>query len=113
LNDQDKTFEKQWKNFSLAASRRALTPLNQGASAIFYFDAFGDYEERAKRLCYYGLFTSGSHVYSPEKSYYATRQLYHFVRPGSRRIAATDRSHGTDPYPPSRVLRPVRSWLWE
>ena len=87
LNDQDKTFENQWKKFSLAANRRALTALNQGASALFYFNAFDDYEECAKRLCYYGLFRSASHVYSPKKSYFATRQLYHFVRSGSQRIA--------------------------
>lgn len=89
LNDEDKTFENQWKNFCLAANRRALTALNQGASAIFFFDAFDDYEECARRLCFYGLFRSASHVYSPKKSYYATRQLYHFVRPGWRRIAVT------------------------
>ncbi|MGO8735628.1 MAG: hypothetical protein ACLQVM_22850 [Terriglobia bacterium] len=89
LNDQDKTFENQWKQFCLAANRRALTALNQGASALFYFDAFDDYEECAKRLCYYGLFRSASHVYSPKKSYFATRQLYHFVRPGWRRIGVT------------------------
>jgi len=89
LNDEDKTFENQWKNFSLAANRRALTALNQGANTIFFFDAFDDYEECAKRLCFYGLFRSASHLYSPKKSYYATRQLYHFVRPGWRRIAAT------------------------
>ena len=34
------------------------------------------------------MFRSASHVYSPKKSYFATRQLYHFVRPGSQRIAA-------------------------
>lgn len=89
LGDQDKTFENQWKAFSLAANRRALTALNQGASAIFYFNAFDDYEECMKRLTYYGLFSSASHVYSPKKSYYATRQLYHFVRPGWSRIEAT------------------------
>ncbi|HXX23374.1 MAG TPA: glycosyl hydrolase [Terriglobia bacterium] len=89
LNDEDKTSENQWKSFSLAANRRALTALNQGANALFFFDAFDDYEECAKRLCFYGLFRSASHVYSPKKSYYATRQLYRFVRPGWRRIAAT------------------------
>ena len=89
LNDEDKTFENQWKKFSLAANRRALTALNQGATALFYFDAFDDYEECARRLCYYGLFRSASHVYSPKKSYFATRQLYHFVRPGSQRIATS------------------------
>jgi O-glycosyl hydrolase len=94
LNDQDKTFENQWKNFSLRANQRALTALNQGARALFFFDAFDDYEECARRLCYYGLFRSASHVYSPKKSYYATRQLYHFVRPGWRRIAATTEAPG-------------------
>ena len=89
LNDEDKTFENQWKNFSLKSNRRALTALNEGANALFYFDAFDDYEECARRLCFYGLFRSASHVYSPKKSYYATRQLYHFVRPGWRRVAAT------------------------
>ena len=94
LNDEDKTFDNQWKHFSLAANRRALTALNQGASALFFFDAFDDYEECARRLCYYGLFCSSSHIYSPKKSYYATRQLYHFVRPGWRRIAATSEAAG-------------------
>jgi hypothetical protein len=88
LNDQDKTAENDWKHFSLAANRRALTALNQGASALFFFNAFDDYEECARRLTFYGLFTSANHVYSPKKRYYATRQLYHFVRPGSQRITA-------------------------
>jgi O-glycosyl hydrolase len=88
LNDQDKTQENEWKRYSLAANRRALTALNQGASALFYFDAFDDYEECARRLTFYGLFRSADHIYSPKKRYYATRQLYHFVRPGFHRIAA-------------------------
>jgi O-glycosyl hydrolase len=94
LNDEDKTFENQWKNFSLQSNRRALAALNQGASEIFYFDAFDDYEECARRLCFYGLFKSASHIYTPKKSYYATRQLYHFVRPGWVRIGATSDAAG-------------------
>lgn len=47
-----------------------------------------------KRLCFYGLFRSGSHVYSAKKSYFATRQLYHFVRPGWRRIGVTTNTEG-------------------
>ena len=88
LNDQDKTAANDWKNFSLAANRRALTALNQGASALFFFDAFDDYEECARRLTFYGLFRSADHIYAPRKRYYATRQLYHFVKPGSQRIGA-------------------------
>jgi O-glycosyl hydrolase len=94
LHDEDKSFENQWRSFSLAANRRALTALNQGAGAIFFFDAFDDYEECARRLCFYGLFRSSSHVYSPKKSYYATRQLYHFVRPGWRRIGVFTEAPG-------------------
>ena len=29
------------------------------------------------------------HIYAPKKRYYASKQLYRFVRPGSQRIAAT------------------------
>lgn len=89
LNDQDKTAENEWTKFSLASNRRALTALNQGASAVFFFDAFDDYEECAQRLTFYGLFRSASHVYAPKKRYYATRQLYHFVAPGSQRIGVS------------------------
>jgi len=94
LNDLDKTAENDWKKFSLAANRRALTALNQGASALLYFDAFDDYEECARRMCFYGLFTSDDQIYKPKKRYYATRQLYHFVRPGSERVAARTDSKG-------------------
>jgi O-glycosyl hydrolase len=94
LNDRDKTADNEWKNYSLASNRRALTALNQGASALFFFDAFDDYEECARRLCFYGLFHSADHIYAPKKRYYATRQLYHFVKSGSQRIAATTDVHG-------------------
>lgn len=94
LNDRDKTADNEWKNYSLASNRRALTALNQGANALIFFDAFDDYEECARRLCFYGLFRSADHIYAPKKRYYATRQLYHFVKPGSQRIAATTDVHG-------------------
>jgi O-glycosyl hydrolase len=89
LNDRDRSAENDWKQYSLAANRRALTALNQGANAVFFFDAFDDYEECARRMTFYGLFTSADHVYTPRKRYYATRQLYHFVPPGSVRIGAS------------------------
>jgi O-glycosyl hydrolase len=94
LNDLDKTAGNDWKKYSLASNRRALTALNQGASAVFFFDAFDDYEECARRLTFYGLFRSADHIYAPKKRYYATRQLYHFVRPGAQRIGATSGTPG-------------------
>jgi O-glycosyl hydrolase len=94
LNDRDKTAENDWKLFSLASNRRALTALNQGASALFYFNGFDDYEECARRMTFYGLFHSADQVYYPKKRYFATKQIYHFVHPGSRRIAATVKGQG-------------------
>ncbi len=94
LNDRDQTAENDWMHFSLAANRRALTALNQGASALLFFNAFDDYEECARRLTYYGLFRASDPVYAPRKRYYATRQLYHFVRPGFERIGATTEATG-------------------
>lgn len=86
LADEDKSPETEWKNFSLAANRRALTALNQGANGVFYFDAFDDYEECAARDTFYGLYRSAGHNYTARKRYFATRQLYHFVLPGSQRL---------------------------
>lgn len=89
LSDLDRTAGNEWKSFALASNRRALTALNQGASALFYFNAFDDYEECMRRHTYYGLFSSAGHVYTPRKRYYAARQLFHFVAPGSQRVAAS------------------------
>src|SRR5690348_11072706 len=89
LSDLDRSAANEWKNFSLAASWRALTALNQGASAALFWDAYDNYHEHYPRLTFYGLVENADHIYSPKKRYYAAKQLYHFVRPGSQRIAAS------------------------
>jgi O-glycosyl hydrolase len=89
LNDRDRSAENDWTNFSLAATRRALIALNEGASTALYWDAFDNYHEHASRLTFYGLFQNSDHIYSPKKRYYATRQLYHFVPRGAQLIAST------------------------
>ncbi len=89
LADLNRTAENEWKGFSIGADRRGLRVLDQGASALVIFDAFDDYEDAVERLCYWGLFSTAGHVYAAKKRYYATKQLYHFVPPGSQRIAAT------------------------
>lgn len=94
LTDLNRTAENEWKRFSLAVNRRALTALNSGAKALVIFDAFDDYEDAVQRLCYWGLFQSAGHIYAPKKRYYATKQLYHFIAPGSQRIAAGTRASG-------------------
>lgn len=94
LSDLNRTAENQWKQYSLAADRRALRAINQGASVLMYWDAFDDYEDDNQRLSYYGLFSSAGHVYIPKKSYYAAKQIFHFVPPGSRRIAISTTLRG-------------------
>ncbi len=89
LDDLDRSAENDWKHFSLSASRIALTALNQGASAVLFWDAYDNYHEHYPRLTFYGLIRNADHIYSPKKRYYAAKQLYHFVPPGSQRIAAT------------------------
>ncbi len=92
LNDLDRSAANEWKGFSLAATRRALRALNEGASAALYWDAFDNYHEHYPRLSYYGLMQNSDHIYTPKKRYYAAKQLYHFVRPGARRVEASSDS---------------------
>ncbi len=89
LNDLDLSAANEWNNFSLAASRRALRALNEGASAALFWDAYDNYHEHYPRFTYYGLVRNSDHVYAPKKRYYAAKQLYHFVKPGARRVAST------------------------
>jgi O-glycosyl hydrolase len=94
LSDLDRTAANEWKSFCLRSNRRALIALNQGASALFYFNAFDDYEECMKRQTYYGLFMSAGHVYTPKKRYWAARQLFRFVKPGAQRVATSTKGSG-------------------
>ena len=88
LADLDKSIENEWKGYCLAATRRALRALNEGASAALFWDAYDNYHEHDARLTFYGLVQNTDHLYTPKKRYYAAKQLYHFVRPGSQRIGA-------------------------
>ena len=94
LKDMDKSAENEWAGFSVAATQRALRALNQGARAALYWDAYDNYHEHYPRLTFYGLIQNVDHVYSPKKRYYAAKQLYRFVRPGSQRISAAVDSPG-------------------
>src|SRR2546422_3813997 len=94
LKDLDKSAENEWEGFSVAATQRALRALNQGARAALYWDAYDNYHEHYPRLTFYGLVKNADHIYSPKKRYFAAKQLYHFVRPGSQRIEASSDSSG-------------------
>jgi len=89
LNDLDLSAANEWTNFSLAATRRVLRALNEGASAALFWDAFDNYHEHYPRFTYYGLVRNSDHLYAPKKRYFAAKQLYHFVKPGARRVASS------------------------
>jgi O-glycosyl hydrolase len=89
LDDLNRSAANEWNGFSMAATRRALTAINEGASAALYWDAYDNYHEHYPRLTFYGLMRNADHVYIPKKRYYAAKQLYHFVKPGARRIDAS------------------------
>ncbi len=89
LNDLDFSSDNEWTNFSLAATRRALLAINEGVSAALFWDAYDNYHEHYPRMTYYGLLRNTDHVYAPKKRYYAAKQLFHFVKPGARRISAS------------------------
>jgi O-glycosyl hydrolase len=84
----------EWNVNSILATRRALVALNHGAQAALHWDAFDNYHEHDQAMTYYGLLRNDSHRYSPKKRYFAAKQLYRFVRPGSRRIAARTGADG-------------------
>lgn len=88
LKDLDRSFENEWQGFSLAATRRVLRALNDGATAALFWDAYDNYHEHYPRLTFYGLVRNSDHIYAPKKRYYAAKQLYHFVRAGAQRIGA-------------------------
>jgi len=94
LSDRDKSFENEWKNQSLKSAQRALRALNQGATVALFWDAFDNLELCEMRPSFYGLMRNDDHHFSPKKRYFATKQLFHFVRPGARRIAASSDASG-------------------
>lgn len=94
LSDRDKSFENEWNNQSVKATQRVLRALNQGARAAFFWDAFDNLELCEMRPSFYGLMRNDNHHYSPKKRYFAAKQLYRFVRPGSERIAANSETAG-------------------
>ncbi len=94
LGAADQSFESEWKKQSLAATRRALQALNEGARASLFWDAFDNYHEHDREMTHYGLIRNDDHHYSPKKRFFAAKQLYRFVPPGAQRIAAGTEADG-------------------
>ena len=75
LDDHDRSAANEWKSFSLTAGRRALTAINQGASAALFWDAYDNYHEHYPRLTFYGMVHNTDHIHGPKKRYFAASRL--------------------------------------
>jgi O-glycosyl hydrolase len=97
LNDLDRSATNEWKSYCMAASERVIRALRDGVSAALFWDAFDNYHEHFPRFTFYGLLGNDNHVYTRKKRYYAARQLYRFVPPGSVRVDVKSDSGGVVP----------------
>jgi O-glycosyl hydrolase len=89
--DLDVSGEKEWY-VAWISIRRLISYLQQGAQAALVWDAYDNYHDHDKAWSLYGLVRRGRHEYTPKKRYFATKQVYKFVKSGSRRIAADTKS---------------------
>jgi hypothetical protein len=58
------------------------------------WDAYDNYHDHDEHWTIYGLVRTGLRAYTPKKRFFASKQVFRFVRPGFQRIAATSREQG-------------------
>lgn len=83
--DGDATGEKEWEAAE-NSTRRLIHCLLDGAQAGLVWDAYDNFHDHDKAWSIYGLVRRSRHEYTPKKRYYAAKQIYKFVKPGSTRI---------------------------
>lgn len=84
--DLDQTGDREWE-VAVASTRRLLRGLQDGVQAGLVWDAYDNYHRHDEAWSIYGLLRTAMGRYLPKKRYYAAKQVYRFVRPGSRRVA--------------------------
>jgi hypothetical protein len=83
--DEDQTGELEWE-VAVNSTRRLLRGLNDGFRAALVWDAYDNVHGHDDFWTIWGLLRTARHHYTPKKRYYAARQVYRFVPPGSRRV---------------------------
>lgn len=83
--DLDETGAQEWE-VAWKSTRRLLTCLHGGAQAGLVWDAYDNYHDHDQSWSLYGLLRKGIRNYTPKKRYYAAKQAYRFIRPGSVRV---------------------------
>jgi O-glycosyl hydrolase len=86
--DLDQTGEIEW-DVAVNSTRRLLRGLNDGFRAALVWDAYDNFHGHDDAWTLWGIMHTASRMqYTPKKRYWAARQVYRFVPPGSHRLGA-------------------------
>ena len=85
--DLDQSGEKEWY-VAWVMTLRLLDLLENGYHGALVWDAYDNYHDHDEHWTIYGLLRTGLRAYTPKKRYYASKQVFRFVRPGFQRLLA-------------------------
>jgi hypothetical protein len=84
----DQSGEMEWQA-AVNSTRRLLRGLNDGFRAGIVWDAYDNFHGHDDSWTLWGIMHTASRMqYTPKKRYWAARQVYRFVPPGSHRVKA-------------------------
>ncbi|HEU5090467.1 MAG TPA: hypothetical protein VFT99_23595, partial [Roseiflexaceae bacterium] len=86
--DLEQTGEREWLVAWLMTGR-LFDLLEGGFRAAMVWDAYDNYHDHDEHWTIYGLIRTGLRAYTPKKRYFASKQVFRYVPPGFRRIAAS------------------------
>jgi O-glycosyl hydrolase len=94
----DQTGEMEWEA-AANSTRRLLRGLRDGARAALVWDAYDTFHGHDDAWTIWGIMRTARHMYTPKKRYFAAKQVYRFVPPGSRRIELSTEPDATSTEP--------------
>jgi hypothetical protein len=83
--DLDQSGEKEWY-VAWVMTLRLLDLLENGYHGALVWDAYDNYHDHDEHWTIYGLLRTGLRAYTPKKRYYASKQVFRFVKPGFQRL---------------------------
>jgi O-glycosyl hydrolase len=86
--DLDQSGEKEWSVAWIMTSR-LFDLIEGGFEAALVWDAIDNYHDHDQAWTIYGLLRTGLRAHTPKLRYYASKQIFRFVRPGFVRIDAS------------------------
>jgi len=89
--DLEQSGEREWY-VAWAMTSRLFDLLEGGFQGALVWDAYDNYHDHDEAWTIYGLLRTGLRVYTPKKRYYASKQVFHFVRPGFERLETSSAS---------------------